>query len=434
MHRARFSEDAGAFGGLAAGSTSGVDVRCYAERGARGCNHTPTAPVASPSRPSPPLRLPWTMPPLLDELLWPSTKGDLSTERDAQRRRRSVMPETQSLPGSPPPIAEPRLADDLSTLDDSDTPILPIGRNLLNVELAGKAVHEMTPTVQAHRGGTHPTLVARGRSSTSVCSLKTKQHSDAQPMATVAAADLNPTSNPGYFESDTANMGGANAALGKPTESGSSMLGSASSVEVAMLQNLMCHMGDDRSAMSGACDAMGRSCIVGSGHVGATAAAAPFSRQGASAGGVAIAPAGSLTERLALQMALQKASRVRPRACCYVITSSARKSGRLSFVACVCAGVDRVHGCRPWRRQWPRCLWRRQHDWQPGIGLQALHWAGQLPSAAQLSHTAVRTLCPVPPLHVYGCLSPVSFGIDAADAVSSSRVCARMVIAAASCT
>ena len=182
-----------------------------------------------------------------------------------------------------------------------------------------------------------------------------------------------------------------------------------------MLQNLMCQMGDGSGAMSGASSAVGRSCIVGSGHVGATAADGPLSLRGASAGGVAIAPAGSLTERLALQMALQKASRVRSRACCYVITSSARNSGRLSFDACVCAGFDGLHGCRPWRRHWPRCLWRRQHDWQPGIGLQALQWAGQLLSAAQLSHTAVRTLCPVPPppqkKKGSGCPSPVSFGI-----------------------
>ena len=50
---------------------------------------------AAPLGGGPQATLPWCTPPLLDQSLWPEVKGDLSTERDAQRQRRAMVPEAR---------------------------------------------------------------------------------------------------------------------------------------------------------------------------------------------------------------------------------------------------------------------------------------------------------------------------------------------------
>jgi len=73
------------------GANNSVDLSGGVGGGARGMGVLGAAPAparpSGPPRPQP--RIPWKTPALLDEKFWPSTKGDLSSERDTQRRRRS---------------------------------------------------------------------------------------------------------------------------------------------------------------------------------------------------------------------------------------------------------------------------------------------------------------------------------------------------------
>ena len=94
------------------------------------------APPMSPQNSNVPIvQIAWTIPPLLDENLWPSTKGDLSTEKDVQRRRRSMAPETPAIPDPPPPLTEPPPEDDYPQRDDSETPLLPTNGRVDPVEV-----------------------------------------------------------------------------------------------------------------------------------------------------------------------------------------------------------------------------------------------------------------------------------------------------------
>ena len=66
----------------------------------------------------------WVVPSLLTEKLWPSVKGDESLERDVQRRRRATAVEAPAIANSPSAsIGEPPYEP---TKPDSDTPALPL--------------------------------------------------------------------------------------------------------------------------------------------------------------------------------------------------------------------------------------------------------------------------------------------------------------------
>jgi len=90
---------------------------------------------AAPAQPSaargPVATMEWSTPPLLDEHLWPSVRGDLSTERDTQRRRRSMVAEASAF-DDVTPIHEPAPEDDYPSRDDIETPVLPMGEDGLN--------------------------------------------------------------------------------------------------------------------------------------------------------------------------------------------------------------------------------------------------------------------------------------------------------------
>ena len=94
--------------------------------GAIGALGAPSAAApATPERKRPVVTVAWYTPTLLNEQYWPQVKGDMSTERDVQRRRRSMVPEAPAF--SDAPISEPKPEDDQPTRDDSETPILPMG-------------------------------------------------------------------------------------------------------------------------------------------------------------------------------------------------------------------------------------------------------------------------------------------------------------------
>jgi len=81
------------------------------------------APPAGPQE-----TLQWRTPPLLDQSLWPEVKGDLSTERDAQRQRRAMVPEAryhsvQDMPATP---HEPPEHEQLPQRDVRLTPTIPL--------------------------------------------------------------------------------------------------------------------------------------------------------------------------------------------------------------------------------------------------------------------------------------------------------------------
>jgi hypothetical protein len=225
-NQVRGSEDSGAFGGPGGGSgLSGP--------------RTPMTPPAPRTRPLPQVRLPWTIPPLLDEHLWPSTKGDLSTERDAQRRRRSVMPESPALPELPPPVMEPAGEDDFPSRDDQETPVLPIGRaDPLEVEMAEKASQQAAVQAgQQQQQQPFAQTLAAGDPTDAQLSAGARQ-------ALQAPADAPFASGASFFEQ--AAMG--NGSQGPGADNGNVILsmgagGAGGGVEVAMLQNLMSQFG-----------------------------------------------------------------------------------------------------------------------------------------------------------------------------------------------
>jgi hypothetical protein len=70
----------------------------------------------------------WRTPPLLDQSLWPEVKGDASTERDAQRQRRAMVPEARyhsaaDIPATP---HEPPEHEQLPQRDVRLTPTIPL--------------------------------------------------------------------------------------------------------------------------------------------------------------------------------------------------------------------------------------------------------------------------------------------------------------------
>ena len=52
-------------------------------------------PTFAPAADGPQPTVAWTTPPMLDERLWPESKGELSGEREAQQRRRRETPEVK---------------------------------------------------------------------------------------------------------------------------------------------------------------------------------------------------------------------------------------------------------------------------------------------------------------------------------------------------
>ncbi len=52
-------------------------------------------PTFAPAADGPQPTVAWTTPPMLDERLWPESKGELSAEREAQQRRRRETPEVK---------------------------------------------------------------------------------------------------------------------------------------------------------------------------------------------------------------------------------------------------------------------------------------------------------------------------------------------------
>ena len=87
-------------------------------------------PTFAPAADGPQPTVAWTTPPMLDERLWPESKGELSAEREAQQRRRRETPEVkytrvQDVPGTP---AEPPLEQQAPDRDDRLTPIVPSGQ------------------------------------------------------------------------------------------------------------------------------------------------------------------------------------------------------------------------------------------------------------------------------------------------------------------
>uniref|UniRef100_A0A7S3AVJ2 Serine/threonine-protein phosphatase 1 regulatory subunit 10 n=1 Tax=Haptolina ericina TaxID=156174 RepID=A0A7S3AVJ2_9EUKA len=71
--------------------------------------------------------LPWREPPLLSETLWPAVKGDLSTEREAQRQRRARSLAREAT-GDVENPSEPPVGDSQPTRPDSMTPLIPLER------------------------------------------------------------------------------------------------------------------------------------------------------------------------------------------------------------------------------------------------------------------------------------------------------------------
>eukprot|EP00308_Calcidiscus_leptoporus_P021367 CAMPEP_0119375204 /NCGR_PEP_ID=MMETSP1334-20130426/34310_1 /TAXON_ID=127549 /ORGANISM="Calcidiscus leptoporus, Strain RCC1130" /LENGTH=683 /DNA_ID=CAMNT_0007393443 /DNA_START=117 /DNA_END=2168 /DNA_ORIENTATION=- len=80
-----------------------------------------------PATPSIQPTVEWVTPPLLDESLWPDTKGDLSTEREAQRQRRSRTIEV--IFRSFAELAADPEEEPASTVDDSvEIPVIPFDK------------------------------------------------------------------------------------------------------------------------------------------------------------------------------------------------------------------------------------------------------------------------------------------------------------------
>ena len=86
------------------------------------------APSALTSQSGPQASIPWKVPPLLDEKFWPEVKGDHSHERDVQRKRRAMTPEMSPMDQATTPPTGPSPEDDCPSRDDSHTPVLPLDR------------------------------------------------------------------------------------------------------------------------------------------------------------------------------------------------------------------------------------------------------------------------------------------------------------------
>jgi hypothetical protein len=228
----------------------------------------------------------------------------MSTERDVQRQRRASTPESGGLAANPPPPSMPAPADDYPTADDSQTPALPFER----------PQQAVAPATEA------PAMAG-------------------QPQATGAA------------QQQQQQMGSAAGGAG----------GAGGGIEVNMLQQLMAGFANGNMAssgmpngnMGGGVNAMtgGPGMAVGSGMgAGAGAGIAGGGGMGgmngmpggggmggmqpgggATAGGTAGGGGGGLTEKLALQMALQNASTVRLATSC---ASAMPSSGQLLFILC----------------------------------------------------------------------------------------------------